>query len=188
MMVVIWLVVAGFVLAAAFTLVSVFLAMVGPATPPLQVGMAVPPFELHDQGGRVVRLSDFRETAWVLLYFYPKDQTPGCTREACGFRECYDELSALSLQVLGVSLDSVESHRKFSDRHRLPFPLLSDADHSVSKSYGTLVNLFWIKVPRRNSFLIDPQGKLRKIFPKVDPARHADEVAQIFKELRENES
>ncbi|HET6370925.1 MAG TPA: peroxiredoxin [Nitrospiria bacterium] len=177
-----WLVMMGLTLAAAASLVYVFYTMAGPVSLPVKEGMPAPAFGLQDQSARLVRLSDFKDR-WVLLYFYPKDDTPGCTREACGLRDHHGALVALGLQVLGVSLDSVDSHRRFAEKFRLPYPLLADADHAVCRAYGTLVNLFGFKVARRSSFLIGPDGIVRKVFPKVNPARHSEEVAKILKRM-----
>jgi peroxiredoxin Q/BCP len=182
-----WFVMMGLTLAAAISLVYVFYAMAGPISFPVKEGTPAPSFALQDQSGRPVRLSDFKDQ-WVLLYFYPKDDTPGCTREACGLRDRHGGLAALGLQVLGVSLDSVDSHRRFAEKFRLPFPLLADADHAVCRAYGTLVNLFGFKVPRRSSFLIGPDGIVRKVFPKVNPALHPEEVAETLQGMIDKEN
>jgi peroxiredoxin Q/BCP len=177
-----WLVMMGLTLTAAASLIYALYAMAGPISLPVKSGMPAPAFALQDQSGRLVRLSDFKDQ-WVLLYFYPKDDTPGCTREACGLRDRHSGLSALGLQVLGVSLDSVDSHRRFAEKFHLPFPLLADADHAVCRAYGTLVNLFGFKVPRRSSFLIGPDGIIRKVFPKVHSAVHPQEVADTLQRM-----
>ncbi|HER43063.1 MAG TPA: thioredoxin-dependent thiol peroxidase [Candidatus Eisenbacteria bacterium] len=150
------------------------------------VGAKAPAFGLPDQDGKNHRLGDYRGK-WVLLYFYPKDNTSGCTKEACAIRDEFPRFGKLDAVVLGVSKDSVESHRKFADKHGLPFTLLSDADTSVQRAYGV-----WRKKKMagreymgtvRASFLIDPQGKIAKVYEKVKPAEHAAEVLRDLKKI-----
>ena len=145
----------------------------------LKAGLKAPDFELPDQDGKSHKLSDLRGKQ-VLLYFYPKDFTPGCTTEACEFRDNYSAAEKLGIVVLGVSADSVESHKKFSDKYTLPFPLLADPEKKVLNLYGV-----WAKKKfmgreymgtLRTSFLIGPEGKIAKVFEKVKPAIHAKEV------------
>ena len=141
----------------------------------LQAGQAAPDFSLVDQSGKTHTLSDYKGK-WVILYFYPKDDTPGCTKEACSFRDDILRLGKLGVQVLGVSLDSAESHAKFAQKHGLPFPLLADAEGQVTDQYGALQNLGVVKFAKRYTYLIDPEGKIRKVYQKVDPSRHAGEI------------
>lgn len=146
----------------------------------LKTGDVAPAFELADQNGQPVRLNDFKGQ-WVVLYFYPKDDTPGCTTEACSFRDNVNRLIQKEAVILGVSLDSVESHRKFAEKHRLPFRLLADPDGRVAKQYDALLDLVVMKFAKRHSFIIDPEGRIGKIYRDVDPQKH---VADILKELQ----
>ena len=147
---------------------------------PVPVGAAPPDFRLQDQNGKWHTLADHRGK-WIALYFYPKDQTPGCTKEACSFRDNFFAFEKLGALVLGVSLDDVKSHEEFAKKHSLPFPLLADPDGTVAKQFGVYRNLGIMKIASRQSFLIDPEGKLVKHYEKVDPAGH---TAEILAELR----
>lgn len=138
----------------------------------IAVGSPAPEFMLQDQSGRVRTLSEYRGHP-VVLYFYPRDATPGCTREACAFRDAWDRLQATGAVVLGVSTDDIVSHQRFRDEHSLPFDLLSDPDETAARAYGVPVNMGFAA---RQSFLIDAQGNLAQIWPNVDPGVHADEV------------
>lgn len=139
------------------------------------VGQPAPEFELSDQNGQLHSLEDYRDR-WVVLYFYPKDETPGCTTEACEFRDNIFAYRELNAQILGVSLDDVESHRAFSENHGLPFPLLADADGSVADAYGVKTKMFGMTVAKRQTFLVGPDGTLAKHYGKVKPATHSAEV------------
>ena len=145
----------------------------------LEIGQVAPGFSLPDQDGQVHRLADYRGQ-WVVLYFYPKDDTPGCTTEACSFRDNINRLIARDAAVLGVSVDSVESHAAFAEKHELPFPLLADPEGKVADSYGALRNLLVFKLAKRQTFIIDPEGKLARIYRDVDPDVH---VEQVLREL-----
>lgn len=146
------------------------------------VGQPAPTFTLPDQDGKTHRLEDFRGQ-WVILYFYPKDDTPGCTKEACSFRDDLHQLEKLGGRVLGVSVDDSESHAKFAQKYHLPFPLLSDKDGSVASSYGALTNLGFVKIAKRYTFLISPEGNLAKIYLSVDTSRHSQEIIDDLKKL-----
>lgn len=146
----------------------------------LTVGVPAPAFELYDQHGRLHKLSDYAGR-WVVVYFYPKDDTPGCTREACEFRDDFQVMKSMRVALLGISLDDVESHRKFADKYGLPFPLLSDPAGEVAAVYGTLWKLGPIRFARRHSFIIDPQGRIARIYRKVEPANHSDEVISALR-------
>jgi peroxiredoxin Q/BCP len=145
----------------------------------IKIGNKAPAFTLLDQDGKIHTLSDYLGKK-VLLYFYPKDDTPGCTTEACNFRDGYEEFSKMGLVILGVSKDSVKSHKKFAEKFTLPFPLLSDETGEVVEKYDSwgkkkfmgreYMGLF------RNSFLIDEQGKIAKIYKEVKAKEHASEV------------
>ncbi|HWY21475.1 MAG TPA: peroxiredoxin [Candidatus Acidoferrum sp.] len=138
-------------------------------------GSDAPDFTLPSQESVSVSLKDYRGS-WVVLYFYPKDQTPGCTREAHNFQVDQAKYVERHAVVLGVSVDSVDSHKRFCAKEGLNFKLLADRDGKVSRAYGSLMNLVVIKFAKRNSFLIDPSGKVAKAYTGVDPARHSEEV------------
>ena len=152
----------------------------------IEVGKMAPDFELPDQDGKLHKLSDYRGKT-VLLYFYPKDDTPGCTKEACSIRDSQANFKNLTTVVLGVSIDSVESHKKFAEKYGLPFTLLSDEKKEVVKLYGVygtkkIIGLEYLGLGTlRSSFLIDPEGKIAKIYEKVKPEIHADEVLEDVK-------
>lgn len=151
------------------------------------IGQPAPDFTLVDQNGKQQRLSAY-QGQWVILYFYPKNDTPGCTKEACGFRDDIMHIKALGAQVLGVSLDSAASHAAFAEKHGLPFPLLSDAEATVSKTYGTYWSLGPLSHARRHTFIIDPAGHIAKIYRKVDPDTHSSEVITALKTLQKPQS
>ena len=145
----------------------------------VEEGKVAPDFELRSDAGETVRLSSLRGRP-VVLYFYPRDDTPGCTTEACEFRDAYDEFRRRGVEILGVSPDAEASHRKFKAKHELPFTLLSDPDHETAEAYGV-----WKEKRRygrtymgveRSTFVIDADGKVTKALPRVDPQTHADEV------------
>lgn len=150
-------------------------------------GKPAPAIELPDQDGRVHRLSDYRGQ-WVLVYFYPKDNTSGCTKEACAIRDVHPRFAELDAVVLGVSVDPVKSHRKFADRHELPFTLLSDEEKTVVKEWGVWGEKKFMgreyMGTNRMSFLVDPKGVIAKIYAKVKPAEHAGEVLADLAALR----
>jgi peroxiredoxin Q/BCP len=168
----------GAVAALALALAGAALA----ADPPA-VGSAAPAFKLQDQTGKTHALSDYKGK-WVVLYFYPKDNTPGCTTQACEFRDnifAYRELGAV---ILGISVDDVASHKAFSDQHSLPFPILADSDKSATTAYGTLKEYVGIaKMARRDTFIIDPQGRIAKHYQDVKPAGHSEIVLADLKQL-----
>jgi peroxiredoxin Q/BCP len=149
----------------------------------LKEGDAAPEFETRDASGQTVKLSDLRGQK-VVLYFYPKDDTPGCTKEACSFRDNHSTLEQSGIKVLGVSLDDEASHQAFASKYSLPFTLLSDTDHSVSEAYGVYGEQTWgdkkFMGVARKTFLIDEQGKIKKVFDKVNVEAHADEVLAAF--------
>ena len=142
-------------------------------------GLPAPTFSLPDQDGNIHTLSDYKGKK-VLLYFYPKDDTPGCTTEACNFRDSYKDFQTKGLVILGVSADSVEKHKKFAEKYNLPFPLLSDEDHKVCEAYGVwgeknFMGRTYMGISR-SSFLIDEEGNIEKVYEKVKPKEHAGEV------------
>ena len=148
------------------------------------VGAAAPEFTLTAQDGQPVRLGDFRGR-WVVLYFYPRDFTPGCTVEAKGFERDRAHYEAANAAVLGVSVDSVDSHEKFCAEEGLNFKLLSDGDGAVSALYGSLRRDGPLTVAGRNTFIIDPAGTVARVFTAVAPAAHSAEVLAALSELRE---
>jgi peroxiredoxin Q/BCP len=150
----------------------------------LQEGTMAPDFTLQADGGGEVSLSDYRGKK-VVLYFYPKDNTSGCTTEACGFRDDYSHLLAAGAAVLGVSPDSIKSHDGFKAKYSLPFALLSDPDHRVAEMYGAWgEKKMYGKTYEgilRSTFLIDEEGRILKVFPKVKPAQHSQEVLEALR-------
>jgi thioredoxin-dependent peroxiredoxin len=145
----------------------------------LEPGDQAPDIALPDQDGNTRTLAELRGK-WVLVYFYPRDDTPGCTVEACGLRDAASRYTKRGVQVLGISADSSKSHRKFADKFRLPFTLLADEEKSVIRAYGSwgrkkFMGREFDGILRR-SFLVDPSGKIAKVYPKVTPEGHADEV------------
>jgi thioredoxin-dependent peroxiredoxin len=150
-------------------------------------GASAPDFTLPSQEGSSVSLKDYRGN-WVVLYFYPKDQTPGCSREAHNFQADQPKYSEHNAVVLGVSLDSVDSHKKFCAKEGLNFKLLADTDHKVTDSYGSLTNLGVVKFAARHTFLIDPSGKIAKVYTSVDPLKHSGEVLAELDGLQKSEA
>jgi len=149
----------------------------------LEAGDTAPGFELMDQHGMVHSLSGYAGQ-WLVLYFYPRDDTPGCTREACAFRDDIPILKRMGVAVLGVSTDEVESHREFAEKYHLPFPLLADSKGDVARAYGALFSLGPLKFARRQTFIIAPDGHIARIYRKVKPATHSDEVIRDIEDLR----
>jgi peroxiredoxin Q/BCP len=145
----------------------------------IEEGKPAPDFELRDDSGRPVRLSSLRGKP-VVLYFYPKDDTPGCTAQACGIRDAYGEFEDAGAVVLGVSPDDERSHLKFREKYELPFSLLADPDHAVAEQYGTWGEKAYrgktYMGVKRWTFVIDEAGNVKKVFPDVKPAEHADDV------------
>jgi peroxiredoxin Q/BCP len=148
----------------------------------LSEGSAAPDFTLASQDGSSVSLKDYRGK-WVVLYFYPKDQTPGCTREAHNFQVDQPKYAERNAVVLGVSLDSLDSHKKFCAKEGLNFKLLADPEHKVTSQYGSLTNFGVVKFAARHTFIIDPQGRIAKAYTRVDPTRHSDEVLAALAQL-----
>jgi len=151
------------------------------------VGTLAPGFSLSDQSGAPRRLAEWRGR-WVVLYFYPRDDTPGCTTEACSFRDDISLIAALGAQVVGISVDDTASHKAFAEKHRLPFPLLSDATAEVAKQYGAISDWLVMKVAKRYTFIIDPAGRIAKIYLAVDPSRHSQEIVADLKLLQGRQS
>jgi len=146
-------------------------------------GSVAPNFTARDANGELLRLKDLRGQK-VVLYFYPKDDTPGCTKEACSFRDAFAEFKKRDIKVLGVSVDSEASHKKFVAKYKLPFTLLADPDHSIADAYGVygekkFMGRTYMGV-KRITFLIDEKGKVKKVFEKVKPEEHAKDVLEAF--------
>ena len=147
-------------------------------------GDLAPDFSLVDQYGKTRALADYRGS-WVVLYFYPKNDTPGCTTEACAFRDDYVALKELGAEILGVSLDSAESHARFTEKYGLPFPLLADADGAVASAYGSLSGIWPLKFAARHTFIIDPDGHIARIYRKVTPKTHSQAVIADLRSLQQ---
>lgn len=150
----------------------------------LAIGAPAPDFELPDQDGQLHAIEDYRGQ-WVALYFYPKDDTPGCTTEACEFRDDIFAFRRLDCQILGVSLDDTESHKAFSEKHGLPFPLLADTDGNTADAYGVKFTSAGASMAKRQTFLIDPQGNIALHYEQVDPATHSKQVLADLESLQE---
>jgi peroxiredoxin Q/BCP len=153
----------------------------------IEAGINAPAFSQPDQHGKVHQLSDYKGK-WVILYFYPRDMTPGCTVEACNFRDDFPAFGNLDAIILGVSKDSVTRHKKFAEKYELPFTLLSDEDGSMCEAYGvwkekSLYGKLFMGI-NRSTFLIDPSGKIARVYPKVKVKEHAAELLQALNELK----
>ena len=148
----------------------------------LKVGQKAPAFSLKNSDGKTVKLSDFKGKK-VVLYFYPRDMTPGCTTEACNFRDDYSALQKKGVEVIGVSADDVASHKKFADKYSLPFTLVSDPEHAMIEKYGAWAEKsmygkkYWGVA--RITYLIDEEGKIAHVFPKVKPDGHSREILEL---------
>ena len=152
----------------------------------VNIGDRAPDFTLPSQRGENVALGQFLGKKNVVLYFYPKDESPGCTREACTFRDSYELFTDLGAEVIGVSADSVESHKAFAEHHNLPFTLLSDVDNAVRKLYGVASTLGII--PGRVTFIIDKKGVVRHVFSsQLQPEKHIEEAREVLRKLVEEE-
>ncbi|MBX3694712.1 MAG: peroxiredoxin [Steroidobacteraceae bacterium] len=176
-------------LPARTLLYAAALAFAAAATPALAadspaVGAPAPDFKLQDQSGKWHTL-DEQKGKWVVLYFYPKDNTPGCTTQACEFRDNIFAFRSAGAVILGISVDDVASHEAFAKEHGLPFPILADSTKAVAKSYGVLYKAMGVmEVARRDTFIIDPQGRIAKHYEKVDPKGHSEFVLAELKSLQ----
>lgn len=149
------------------------------------VGSDAPSFKLQDQNGDWHALEDF-SGSWLAVYFYPRDDTPGCTTEACNFRDNIYAFKAIDASVVGISVDDVDSHKAFSDKYKLPFTILADEKGETARSYGVLKDYKLIKLASRQSFLINPEGKIAKHYDDVDPDTHTEEVLADLKAMMES--
>lgn len=165
-----WVILIAVAAVMAFILVRASQASEAP-----QPGQAAPDFNLPDQQGKFHALADYRGK-WLVLYFYPKDDTPGCTKQACAFRDDISKLRELGAAVMGVSVDDTASHAEFAKKYSLPFPLLADSDGAVAARYGSLTKLIAMKFAKRNTFLIDPQGKIAKVYLSAEAGRNSEQV------------
>jgi peroxiredoxin Q/BCP len=170
------------VVAALIVFAALFVARAARAGELPEVGKPAPDFNLPDQNGKLRTLKDFRGK-WLVLYFYPKDDTPGCTQEACAFRDDLHQIVELGAQVVGVSVDDTSSHAEFAKKYNLPFPLLADKTTETAARYGALMNLIFMKVARRYTFLIDPQGNVGKVYLSVETSRHSKQIIDDLKIL-----
>ena len=170
---------------AAFALYCACLAAAGRAATP-DLGSPAPAFRLQDQAGAWHSSADYRGK-WLVLYFYPKDDTPGCTTQACEFRDNIVAFNKLGAVILGVSVDDVASHKHFAEEHGLPFTLLADSTKETAKSYGVLRSaLGLMEIASRETFIIDPQGRIAKHYASVDPKGHSQMVLADLKALQGN--
>lgn len=140
-----------------------------------EVGKAAPGFKLQDQNGEWHDLTDY-QGSWLAIYFYPKDDTPGCTTEACNFRDNIYAFKAIGASVIGISVDDVDSHKEFSDKYKLPFVILADTEGDTAKAYGVLRDWKLLQIASRQSFLVNPQGVIVKHYAEVDPDAHTQDV------------
>jgi thioredoxin-dependent peroxiredoxin len=169
-------------MAVAIVAAGIAVRAVFAGSPPAAGSMA-PDFALPSQDGSLLSLHDFRGK-WVVLYFYPKDGTPGCTIEAHNFQRDQEQYSRRNSVVLGVSVDSTNSHKEFCSKQGLTFKLLADTEHKVSATYGSLMNFGVAQIASRNTFLIDPEGKIERVYTHVNPNRHSEEVLAALDEVQ----
>lgn len=152
----------------------------------LNVGDQAPAFALSDQHGQRHTLEKYRGH-WLVLFFYPRDDTPGCTQEACQFRDAFAPLNAMHAEVIGISVDDAASHARFAAKYQLPFTLLADTQGEFARQYGALLKLGPFKMARRISFIVSPQGRIAHVFTGVNPAHHTSDVMRILKLLQNGE-
>lgn len=149
----------------------------------LTINQSAPNFSLYDAHEALHKLDDYK-SHWLVIYFYPKDNTPGCTKEACALRDDSSKFEALKTKIVGISTDSSKSHLNFSQKQNLTFTLLADPKGEVSKAYEALFKLGPIKVSKRHSFIINPNGKVAKIYRSVSPSTHSQELIDDLKQLQ----
>ncbi len=152
----------------------------------ISINDPAPQFELLDQNNKLHKLSDYFGK-WLVLYFYPKDDTPGCTTEACSFRDDIYHIRELGAEVIGVSTDDVESHAEFAKKYHLPFVLLSDKAAVIARSYGAAWKIGPFSIAKRHSFIISPEGKIAKMYKKVNPKKHSDEIIADLESLQSDQ-
>lgn len=149
------------------------------------LGKNAPEFKLKNSYGELISLDQFKGE-WLLVFFYPKDDTPGCTKEACSLRDNYSDIKKLNANIIGISIDSSDSHKDFKEKYNLPFMLLSDPDGKTAKKYGALNNFFIFKLAKRQSFIIDPEGTIRRVYRNVSPSNHAQEIKNDLEAFERN--
>ena len=172
-----------YLLGAALILIS----LTACAGDPPAVGTTAPSFNLQDQNGDWHELADYQGT-WLALYFYPKDDTPGCTTEACNFRDNIYAFKGIGAEVVGISVDDVDSHQEFATKYKIPFTLLSDVGGTTSDNYGVLRDYKLMQIASRQSFLINPEGVIVKHYEDVDPDTHTEEVLADLQEMMAEET
>jgi peroxiredoxin Q/BCP len=175
------------IIAITFAAMLSWFATVNAATAPaapLTIGTPAPAFRLQDQNGQWHTLDEYKGK-WLVLYFYPKDQTPGCTTQACEFRDNVFAFRDANAVIVGISVDDVESHKKFESKHSLPFTLLADPKKETTKAYGVLKKfMLTVELAKRETFLIDPNGRIAKIYRDVDPKGHSQAVLGDIKAMQ----
>ena len=144
-----------------------------------------PKFNLKNSQGSLISLESFKGK-WLVIYFYPKDDTPGCTKESCNFRDNFQSIQSLNASIVGVSLDPSSSHQNFQKKYSLPFMLLSDGTGETAQKYGALNNFVILKFAKRQTFVVDPKGIIRRVYRNVNPLKHADEVMNDLRKLTSN--
>jgi len=149
----------------------------------LEIGATLPEFTLKDQNGAIFKSSSVKGKNSVVIYFYPKNFTPGCTKEACSFRDAYEDFTEIGAKVIGISSDSEESHQKFADKYRLPFTLLADGEKEVRKQFGVKGSFLGL-LPGRETFVFDKQGKLVYKFESLNATPHIEKTLENLKELQ----
>ena len=152
-------------------------------SPRLMEGDTAPEFQLKDQTDTMRALKAYRGR-WLVLYFYPRDATPGCTREACNFRDKFLKIQSLNAEIIGISVNGSDSHARFASQHQLPFPLLADTDGQTAAAYGALFRLGPLRFARRHTFILTPEGRMGKIFRQVNPDHHAAEISAALEALQ----
>jgi peroxiredoxin Q/BCP len=171
------------IIAALLALLFTLPAAVADAGPAPAAGTPAPDFKLQDQHGAWHTKGQYAGK-WLVLYFYPKDGTPGCTKQVCAFRDEITKVRAAGAEVVGVSVDAVASHEKFAKEHNVPFPLLADVDKNTAKAYGVLTSKLGVEYARRDTFVIDPQGKIAKHYQDVDPEENVTQVLDDLASLK----
>jgi len=170
-----------------FGIMLIAVGLTACAGDPPQVGSAAPGFRLQDQNGDWHDLKDYRGK-WLAVYFYPKDDTPGCTTEACSFRDNIYAFKGIGAEVVGISVDDVDSHKEFATKYKLPFTILSDVGGKTSDAYGVLRDYKMMQIASRQSFLVNPDGIIVKHYGDVDPEVHTEQVLADLKALMEKET
>ena len=171
------------VVAALIVFAALFVARAARSGELPETGKPAPDFNLPDQNGKQHTLQDYRGK-WLVLYFYPKDDTPGCTEEACAFRDDLMQITKLDAEVVGISVDDTSSHAEFARKYHLPFPLLADKSTAVAARYGALSDWVLFKFAKRYTFLIDPHGKINKVYTKVETSRHSKQIIEDLHKLQ----